>query len=288
MSAPLKTNASRLDAVAKGALFLIYHDTHHATDAGKIMFIALTNDDGIHAVGLRAIYRALREAGHTVRVIAPMSEQSAVGHAITVLSPLRVKAVEEEGFSGLGIYGTPTDCVKLGISELLDAKPDMVVSGINAGANVGPDILYSGTVAAATEAAHLGFPALAVSHDSFRPGDLAEHARFAVRVMERIPWEDLPPRRVMNLNLPNRPIPDCKGLTLCPQTSAVWKDWYYKREDPRGRPYWWLDGDIPPEKVTPGSDKGLLSDGWATLTPLKFEFTDSDTLEKLRGRFEEL
>lgn len=250
------------------------------------MKVALTNDDGIHAIGLRAIYKALQEAGHSVRVIAPMSEQSAVGHAITILSPLRVKLVEEKDFTGYGIYGTPTDCVKLGISNLLDEKPDIVVSGINAGANVGPDILYSGTVAAATEAAHLGFPALAVSYDSFTPADLTEHARYAVAVMERIPWADLPPRRVMNLNLPRREAGDFQGLALCPQTSAIWKDWYDKREDPRGRPYWWLDGDIPPEKVVPGSDKGLLTDGWVTLTPLKFEFTDTTTLEKLRGVFE--
>lgn len=250
------------------------------------MRIALTNDDGIHAVGLRAMYAALMEAGHEVDVIAPMTEQSAVGHAITVLSPLRTKLVSEKNFAGHGIFGTPTDCVKLGIGSLLEQKPDMVVSGINAGANVGPDILYSGTVAAATEAAHLGFSSLAVSYDSFRPENLGEHARYAVCVMERIPWAELPPRRVMNLNLPNRPVAEFKGLALCPQTSAVWKDWYYRREDPRGRPYWWLDGDIPPDKVTPGSDKGLLTEGWATLTPLKFDFTDKATLEALRGRFE--
>ena len=246
------------------------------------MRIALTNDDGIQAVGLRAMYQALLDAGHEVHVLAPMTEQSAVGHSITIHGPLRVKRVEETGFTGMGIYGTPTDCVKLGISELMPEPPDIVVSGINAGANVGPDILYSGTVAAATEGAHLGFPALAVSHDSFKPGDLSEHARYAVAVMERIPWESLPPRRVMNLNLPDRAVEEINGLTLCPQTSAIWKDWYYRREDPRGNPYWWLDGDIPPDKVVPGSDKGLLSEGWATLTPLKFEFTDSATLEKLR------
>lgn len=246
------------------------------------MKVALTNDDGIYAVGLRAIYTALKNAGHDVYVIAPMTEQSAVGHSITILSPLRVKQLTEDDFTGYGIFGTPTDCVKLGISELLDVTPDIVVSGINAGANVGPDILYSGTVAAATEAAHLGFPALAVSYDSFQATDLSGHAAYAVSVMERIPWKELPPRRVMNLNLPNRAVEDFRGLTLCPQTSAIWKDWYYKREDPRGRPYWWLDGDIPPEQVVPGSDKGLLTDGWVTLTPLKFEFTDADTLEKLR------
>ena len=102
--------------------------------------------------------------------------------------------------------------------------------------------------------------------------------------MERIPWAELPPRRVMNLNLPARPVEEFRGLSRCQQTSAIWKDWYYRHEDPRGNPYWWLDGDIPPDQVIPGSDKGLLTDGWATLTPLKFEFTDNDTLEKLRDR----
>jgi 5'-nucleotidase len=246
------------------------------------MKIALTNDDGIQSVGIRALCRALLEAGHEVRIIAPMTEQSAVGHSITVHRPLRAQPLEEEHFRGFGIYGTPTDCVKLGIGELLPAKPDMVISGINAGANVGPDILYSGTVAAATEAAHLGFPALAVSHDSYAPANLEDHARFAVAVMERLPWRDLPARRVLNLNLPDRPVREFLGLALCPQTPAVWRDWYHRREDPRGAPYWWLDGVIPPEKVNPGSDKDLLNRGWATLTPLKFDFTDTATLEKLR------
>lgn len=246
------------------------------------MLIALTNDDGIHAVGLRAMYHALQEAGHIVKVVAPMTEQSAVGHAITIASPLRIKYVKEDSFEGYGIFGTPSDCVKLGITELIKEKPDMVVSGINSGANVGPDILYSGTVAAATEAAHMGFPALAVSYDSFHSVNLTDHARYAVSVLSRIPWQDIPPRRVMNLNLPAIPVEEFKGLSLCPQTSALWRDWYEKREDPRGRPYWWMRGAIPPEKVSPGSDKGQLDEGWATLTPLQFAFTDKNTLEVLR------
>ena len=246
------------------------------------MRILLTNDDGIHAVGLRAMYKALLAAGHDVLVVAPMTEQSAVGHSVTILSPLRVKLIEEEHFTGRGVFGTPTDCVKLAVSEFMPQPPDIVVSGINAGANVGPDILYSGTVAAATEGAHLGFPALAVSHDSFQPKNLDAHAAYAVSVLERIPWDTLPPRRVMNLNLPNRPVEEFTGLALCPQTSAVWQDWYDKRTDPRNRTYWWLEGVIPPEKVEAGSDRQFLTDGQATLTPLKFEFTDMSTLEKLR------
>ncbi len=249
------------------------------------MRVVLTNDDGIYAVGLRAIYRALLEAGHEVQVFAPMTEQSAVGHAITVLAPLRAKLLQEPSFTGYGIFGTPTDCVKLGISELLDYSPDLVVSGINAGANVGPDVLYSGTVAAATEAAHLGLPAVAVSYNSFTATDIIEPARYAVKIIEKIPFTELPPRCVVNLNIPNCPVNEIKGLRTCEQTRAIWKDWYHKREDPRGRTYWWLDGDIPPENVTPGTDKALLNDNYATLTPLKFDFTDKDTLKKLEPYF---
>ena len=112
------------------------------------MRVLLTNDDGIRAEGLRAMYRALREAGHTVHVVAPMHEQSGVGHSLTFFDPLRAHKIEEPDFEGLGLYGTPTDCVKLALGNLLKKRPDMVISGINAGSNVGPDILYSGTVGA--------------------------------------------------------------------------------------------------------------------------------------------
>lgn len=246
------------------------------------MNILVTNDDGIHAPGLRFLTRALREKGHEVQVVAPMAEQSAVGHAITILNPLRARSIEETDFSGTGVYGTPADCVKLAIGKVLEQKPDMVISGINAGANVGPDIMYSGTVAAAREAAWLGFPAMAVSYNAFRIAEITEAARFAVAVMERIPWKDIPPRRVMNLNLPARPVSEYKGLALCEQTDAAWRDGYEERQDPRGASYWWLNGEIPSETVRAGSDKALLDAGWATLTPLRFDFTDTACLTRLR------
>lgn len=246
------------------------------------MIIALTNDDGIRAHGIRALYTALIEAGHDVRVIAPMTEQSAVGHAITVRDPLRIKEYTENGFHGHGISGTPADCVKLGLSVVLDAKPDIVVSGINAGANVGPDIMYSGTVAAAREAAAMGYPAMAVSHDSFLQTNLTDYARMAVAIMHAVPWLKIPEKRIINVNFPNVPHAECRGLALCPQTNAVWRDWYHQHTDPRGEPYWWLDGTIPPENVTPETDKALLSQGFATLTPLRFDFTDTDCLAALK------
>ena len=151
------------------------------------MRVLLTNDDGIRAEGLRAMYRALREAGHTVHVVAPMHEQSGVGHSLTFFDPLRAHKIEEPDFEGLGLYGTPTDCVKLALGNLLKKRPDMVISGINAGSNVGPDILYSGTVGAATEAAHEDLPSMALSCDAGggHP-DMDSIARHAVELAARI------------------------------------------------------------------------------------------------------
>jgi 5'-nucleotidase len=245
------------------------------------MRILLTNDDGIQAAGLAAMYDALREAGHVVHVVAPVTEQSAVGHSLTVFVPVRVKEFYKREFFGHGVYGTPTDCVKLALSRLLPEKPDLVVSGINAGPNIGPDILYSGTVAAATEAAHQGFPALALSMDNFRLSDARDQAGHAAGLLARIDWRRLPPRLVVNVNYPDLPVERTKGLRVCPQTRAVWNDWYDERTDPRGNAYWWLSGEIRPEDVEDGSDKDLLQRGYITVTPLRFDFTDGERLELL-------
>ena len=251
------------------------------------MNVLLTNDDGIRARGLRALYAALREAGHTVYVVAPMTQQSGVGHSLTVFEPVRATVIEEPDFTGTGVYGTPTDCVKLALGRLLPQKPDLVMSGINAGANVGPDILYSGTVGAATEAAHEELPSMAVSFDSFSHNtspdmDLMPQARHAVNLAERMNWSALGRRRVLNINYPACPLDEAAELRVCPQTTAVWKNVYIEREDPRGAPYWWLEGEIPPASIEPGSDKDLLNRGHITLTPLCFDFTDRDGLNALR------
>lgn len=247
------------------------------------MKILLTNDDGIQAVGLRALYAALIEAGHDVRVVAPVTEQSAVGHAVTLSMPLKVKDFQEDGFKGQGVYGTPVDCVKLALSTLLDGPPDLVLSGINAGANVGVDILYSGTVSAATEGALMSHPSLAVSFDDFNPGDLSAQARHAVSLIPKIPWSELPDKCVMNLNYPKCPPEESRGLRICAHTRACYRDFYDTRTDPRGRPYYWLDGEIPPEAISPDRDRALLTEGYITLTPLHFDFTHRETLTRLEG-----
>ena len=248
------------------------------------MRILLTNDDGIQAVGIRDLYKELVAAGHEVHVVAPISEQSAVGHAITIATPLRVKEFTENGFRGLGVSGTPADCVKLALTTLIAERPDVVVSGINAGANVGVDILYSGTVSAATEGALMGLPAVAVSADDYAPTDMRGQGRFTAAFVAGRPWEAAPPRCVLNLNFPAGPVENALELRLCPPTPAVYNDWYVTRQDPRGRNYYWLTGVIPPEALAPETDRALLTKGHVTLTPLRFDFTDTETMERLAKR----
>ncbi len=245
------------------------------------MDILLTNDDGIWSSGLRTLDKTLRQAGHTVTVVAPLTEQSAVGHAVTLSTPLRLKKVQENKFKGYGVSGTPVDCVKIALGTVLSFKPDLLISGINNGANVGVDILYSGTVAAATEAALFGVPALAVSIDHFNPTDLSEQADFTANFLLKQDWSKLPKRRVLNLNFPNCAIQQSLGLKICPQTQAIYEDWYEKRIDPRGRSYYWLCGEILPENLEPDTDRTLLTKGYITLTPLKFDFTDKYLMQYL-------
>lgn len=250
------------------------------------MNILLTNDDGIQAIGLRALYNSMKKAGLNVKVVAPVSEQSAVGHAVSLSTPLRVKEFKEDGFHGLGVYGTPVDCVKLALSTLLDKKPDIVISGINSGANVGVDILYSGTVSAATEGALMGISSMAVSYDNFNPVDLSEQANYCIDLLKKIPWEKLRNKTVINLNFPATPVVETKGITICPHTRVSWQDWYDSRLDPRGHPYYWLNGIMPPENISPDSDRALLTDGYITITPLHFDFTDRESLNILKTEFQ--
>ncbi|MDQ7033173.1 MAG: 5'/3'-nucleotidase SurE [Desulfonauticus sp.] len=245
------------------------------------MLVLLTNDDGIQAIGLRSLYWALKSQGHEVEVIAPLTEQSAVGHAITMFSPIRAKSIKENGFQGIGILGTPVDCVKWALTtHFKNGFPDLVISGINNGANVGVDVLYSGTVSAATEGALLGLPALAVSIDNFTPTRLQREATWLVtEFLPKIDWSKLTKRIVLNLNFPSCGLEASKGLKICAQTDAVYRDRYEQRFDPRGRTYYWLTGEIPQEEVKVGTDRDLLSKGYITLTPLHFRLTNEKLIE---------
>ncbi len=244
------------------------------------MNIVVTNDDGIWSIGIRALVKALEERGHDVEVIAPLTEQSAVGHAVTISSPLRIKEVKDNGFKGIGVSGTPVDCVKLALTTILKKTPHLFLSGINTGANVGVDVLYSGTVAAATEAALAKIPSMAISIDDFSPTNLTSQAKFVSSLIEKINWKKYR-GYVLNLNFPRCNFDDIQGMKVCPQTQAVYRDWYEKREDPRGKKYYWLCGYIPPEQVQEGTDRDLLSKGFITITPLTFNFTAFNLLNSL-------
>ena len=241
------------------------------------MNILLSNDDGIHAPGLRALYRALVAAGHKVTVVAPLSEQSGVSSSVTLTMPLRVRPVKDGDFTGSGVFGSPADCVKLALSGLMPVKPDLVVAGMNAGGNTGVDVIYSGTVAAALEGALSGYRSLAVSYDAFRFDDVSEQAAHAVDLLGRIDWSRVPARRVLNLNYPHRPVAETRGLRICPPASAPWEDRYEERQDLRGYPYWWLSGYMSADAIAPDSDRALLNQGYITLSPLRFDFADADT-----------
>ena len=248
------------------------------------MNVLLTNDDGIYAIGLRSLYSALRMAGHAIFVAAPMYQQSGVGHSLTVFEPLRAKQIVDGEFCGMGIYGTPADCVKLALAKFLPEIPDLVMSGINIGPNVGPDIPYSGTIGAAAEAALANLPSMSISYDSYQADDLSEQANHAVELAHKIDWKSLRARQVVNVNYPKCPLKQSAGLRICPQENATWENNYLERKDPRGDKYWWLDGEIIQGKISTDSDRKSLSNGYITITPLCFDFTDHaamQTLEKM-------
>lgn len=248
------------------------------------MHIFLTNDDGIQAAGLQALYTALIEGGHTVDVVAPITEQSAVSNSITFATPMRIKHYQHGDFAGTAVHGTPVDCAKLGLSSLVTQKPDLVLSGINRGMNAGPDVLYSGTVSAACEGALMGYRSIAVSFASYtaeHKDDFIDKARHLVALLPSINWENVPARSMLNINYPACLASDALGIRFCPQSRAIWHDWYEERQNPLGQRYWWINGEVPPESIEAGSDRDFLAKGYITITPLQFDFTDYNTLEIL-------
>jgi 5'-nucleotidase len=247
------------------------------------MRILLTNDDGIHAVGLRALQRQLRR-GHSVSVVAPDRERSAIGHAITLHQPLRAVPVElEAGLRGWAVDGTPADCVKLALNEILDAPPDMVISGINAGANVGINLNYSGTVAAAKEAALQGLPAMAVSAGGGGEARFEEAARFTARFAPRIALRGIPPGSFLNVNYPAQPMTRTAGVRVSRQALGGLRDRFERRVDPRNRVYFWPGADqLPGAAGEPDSDHAALSAAFVTITPIRCDMTDYDLLEELQ------
>lgn len=240
--------------------------------------LLLANDDGIDSPGLHALAEALEGVGHRVRVCAPDRERSAQSHALTVHKPLRADELRPGWWS---ISGTPADCVYLGLNALLEEPPELVLSGINRGSNAGHDVYYSGTVAAAMEASLSGVPAVAVSlavERGPRPPRWDAAAGMAVRVVRELLARSLPPLTLLNLNVPNLPPEELLGLRSAHQGARRYEAAVDTRRDPRGRPYYWIGGDLAVDGMDPSSDGGLLREGWATLTPIEADMTRHEAL----------
>ena len=245
------------------------------------MKILLTNDDGIFAEGLCALYRSLA-LDHEVIVVAPEAERSAVGHAITLSDPLRVKVVRRgKDFWGYAVSGTPADCVKIAFYELV-GPIDLVVSGINRGANVGINVLYSGTVSAATEAAILGIPALAVSLAAYTNEDYCFAAYFVSIFVEELSRLPLPPSFCLNINIPHLPANRIKGVRFTRQGTRKLKERFEKRIDPHGNIYYWQCGEEFLEE-DPSTDVVAIKQGFISITPLNHDLTDPLLLKTLTG-----
>lgn len=246
------------------------------------MRILLTNDDGIFAPGLRALRKELRRLGD-VTVVAPVLEQSGVGHSITLLEPLIVKEVEDEDGSPLGfqVEGSPADCVKLAVLELMGRPPELIVSGINSGANAGINVLYSGTVAAAIEGAFFRITSVAVSLELAEHFDYPAAARDAVRVLERILANAPPAGSLLNVNLPASSRGRPRGVRVVPMAVGRHGEGFERRTDPRGRTYYWLTYAPPFHLEGPETDVSSLAEGYITVTPLHFDLTRRDQLAAL-------
>ncbi|MFP4085524.1 MAG: 5'/3'-nucleotidase SurE [Desulfobacteraceae bacterium] len=246
------------------------------------MKILLTNDDGIYAPGLHALYEAL-QPDHQTFIVAPESEMSAVGHAITLSTPIRVKEVNRGGvFYGYAVIGTPADCVKIACQELLDSPPDMVLSGVNLGANVGVNILYSGTVSAATEGAFLGIPSAAISLNTLKNPDFSFAARFSKTVIQYIRKIGLSDGSALNVNIPALPPHEIAGICLARQGTSRFEERFEKRNDPRGTVYYWLTGEKFIENGNPDNDSAALQKNMITITPIHYDLTCEEELERLK------
>ncbi len=242
------------------------------------MRILITNDDGILAPGIEALYRALEDFGE-IDVVAPETSQSAVGHAISVLTPMAAHRVHVKNtFIGWSVDGRPADCVKLAMLELLDERPDFVVSGINAGVNTGVNVLYSGTVAGAAEASFFGVPSMAVSLELSDKLDFERAAKVARAIFARYVEARPPAGTCLNVNIPSLDHGWPRGVRVCPQGVVPMEDRYHKQIDPLGRPVFWLDGAMPPAEKYPDTDLAAVSEGYVAVTPLKFEVTDREML----------
>ncbi len=255
------------------------------TENAKRPLILVSNDDGIDSPGLLALKQALEEVGE-VTVCAPEHNWSAAGHTKTMHKPLRISETTlADGSRAYTTSGAPSDCVALAIMGILRRKPDLVVSGINRGANLGHDLTYSGTVAAAMEGVIFEVPAIAASLDCReepRPEVLRDAAAFLARLARLVLAHGLPRNTLLNVNIPNRPWDQIAGVQITRQGQRVYRDVLVERKDPWGRNYYWIGGDEPIGIVEEGTDVGALYEGKISITPIQLDLTNHEFMDELR------
>ena len=244
------------------------------------MHILLTNDDGYFANGLQVLYDILNEEpSYKVSIVAPESQKSATGHSITLFEPLFITRYPlKNDFTGFAVRGNPADCVKLAIQGEIVPRPDLVISGINNGPNLGTDVFYSGTVSAAMEGVLLGIPALAVSYASFTTSDYEPAARFIAKFIKEF---GLPKKGLFNINIPPIPEKEWKGIRATKLGKAVYENVFEYREAPHGKEYYWQAGTMAPEKDE-DTDLFAIGEGYISLTPMHSDLTDYAQLRNLQ------
>lgn len=252
----------------------------------KRPLILVTNDDGVTAKGINSLVEIAKKYGDVV-VVAPDKPQSAMGHAITINSILHVKEIStHENVKTLSTSGTPVDCVKLAVNEILDVKPDLVVSGINHGSNASINVIYSGTMSAAVEAALEGLPAIGFSlMDYDHDADFEASKHFADLIIPHVLENGIPKGVCLNVNIPKLPLSEIKGIKVCHQANANWEEKFDKRTNPSGQVYYWLTGDFVNYEVGEETDLWALDHGYVSIVPTQFDMTAHSSIESMNKLF---
>lgn len=248
--------------------------------------ILVTNDDGITAPGIRALIAVMSEIG-TVVVVAPDSPQSATGHSITINDTLYINKISKDGdaIQEYSCSGTPVDCVKLGVNEVLKRKPDLCVSGINHGSNSSINVIYSGTMSAAVEAGIEGIPAIGFSLADFDWNANFEPVKSFVKTIALEVLENgLPESVILNVNFPKLEAKEIKGIKICRQAKALWMEKFDKRKTPQGRDYYWLTGEFVNQDKGEDTDEWALANGYVSLVPVQFDLTAHHAIQNLSNR----
>jgi 5'-nucleotidase len=249
-----------------------------AKTAPEETLILLTNDDGVRAEGLKRLRRAVSSLGRVV-VVAPERQQSGASHALTLANPLRINPVEKDVFA---VDGTPTDCVLLAMRGLLTERPSLLVAGMNHGPNLGDDVTYSGTVAAAFEGTLLGLPSIAISVSSWKECRFEAAERFATTIARNVLERGLPEGTLLNVNVPSIPPEEVKGVKVTKLGKRVYRDAVVKKTDPRGRAYYWIGGQPPIWCEGEETDFEAVEQGMVSVTPLQLDLTDYKSIHTVR------